>query len=181
MEVSKLLPPLIAQMEEPLPRWQVIRRSSRAGRPSISASSTLDNGLDRFLYGSSIAMSNLNFVRLVAGVGQHAVNTDTLAQALGHNLAGGGVEQLVLQRRTAALITNFHLQKLPSCRDGGLPRGKPAHHNAIFLFYDFGQMYRTFCASRSRCKCLQRISRGFAGHGRKIVPMRYFLSQIKKP
>ena len=30
----ELLPPLIAQIEEPLPRWQVIRRSSSSGRPS---------------------------------------------------------------------------------------------------------------------------------------------------
>ena len=71
----------------------------------------VDDRLDRFLMGRHGNVKLELLIRLVAGVREHAVDTDALAQALGHDLARLGVEQLVLQRGTASVDNqNFHLQ-----------------------------------------------------------------------
>ena len=71
----------------------------------------VDDRLDRFLMGRHRDVELELLIRLVAGVGQYAVDADALAQALGHYLARLGVEQLVLQRRAASVDNqNFHLQ-----------------------------------------------------------------------
>ena len=71
----------------------------------------VDDRLDRFLMGRHGNVELEFLVRLVARVRQDAVDADALAQALGHDLARIGVEQLVLQRRAASVDNqNFHLQ-----------------------------------------------------------------------
>ena len=71
----------------------------------------VDDRLDRFLMGRHSDVELELFIRLVAGVGEHAVDADALAQALSHDLARFGVEQLVFQRRAAGIDNqNFHLQ-----------------------------------------------------------------------
>ena len=70
----------------------------------------VDNRLDRFLVSRHCDVELELLIGLVAGVGQHTVDADALAQALRHYLARLGVEQLVLQRRTASVdYQYFHL------------------------------------------------------------------------
>ena len=134
----------------------------------------VDNGLDRFLMGRHCDVELELLVRLVAGVGQHAVNTDTLAQALGHNLAGGGVEQLVLQRRTASVDNqNFHLQKLPHAVFGGLHKAAEAY---IIMLYSYFTRFQAnvqdlFNTCRETGVPPTSMCFDFAKHGRPKVPM----------
>ena len=71
----------------------------------------VDNRLDRFFMRRHCDIKLEFLIRLVASVGEHAVDADALAQTLGHDLAGLSVEQLILERRAAGVDNqNFHLQ-----------------------------------------------------------------------
>ena len=100
-----------------------------------------------------------------------------------HNLAGGGVEQLVLQRRTASVDNqNFHLQKLPHAVFGGLHKAAEAYIIMLYSYFTrFQANVQDLFALRARCKTRFTANKcpDFAGHGRKIVPMRKLFSLSK--
>ena len=101
----------------------------------------VDNRLDRFLVSRHCDVELELLIGLVAGVGQHTVDADALAQALRHYLARLGVEQLVLQRRTASVDNqNFHLQKLPHAVFGGLHKAAEAY---IIMLYSYFTRFRS--------------------------------------